>query len=294
MKHRLRKTLFAVVAAAATAASVLAVAPTATATARTTDDPNPIIAPVEGGLGPAIFLTPHQDDETLTMGAAIREHVLAGRDTWVLLLTDGASSGVCQKAPYNGDLAACTAERDREYRNAVHKMGAHAVVLADRKRDGANLASNTNPLTRSYVEAVIQRWAATYPNASFKTMSEFDTIHIDHRILGQGLWDAYNDGITSDARWYIRQEDENTFKGSCTSRHNLNTALELYEPIGWDSVPRAFAYAWDSKNQSRDYAAYSKVYTPAQRNVRASGGICYTGTYKNTSADDKAQRAETP
>ena len=211
------------------------------------------------------------------MGAAIREHVLAGRDTWVLLLTDGGASGVCNTSPYNGDRAACVAERDKEYRNAVHKMGAHAVVLADRMPDGT--------LTGAYVAEVIKRWAATYPNASFKTMSEYDSIHPDHRAAGRGLYAAYLWGYTDDARWYVRREDQKAHAGTCTSRHNLDTALAYYYPVdgdpysgfGYKSVPTEFKWA---NNGDGIYgpAAYSKAFAPSQRGANTSG---FTACYPN-------------
>jgi LmbE family N-acetylglucosaminyl deacetylase len=212
---------------------------------------------------PAIFLTPHQDDETLFMGAAIREHVLAGRDVWVLLLTDGGASYVCD-GDHGWTNEDCIAERDREYRAAVNKMGAHAVILADRMKDGT--------LDPVYVESVIARWAAAYPGASFKTLGEDDSIHADHRAAGEGLRMAYDDGVTNDARWYLRYDDQPTYAGTCTARHNLNTALDLYRPIGWISAGWEFNRAY---NTTTNRAAYSKVYGPTQRGLPGNGQHCY-------------------
>ncbi|WP_196279342.1 PIG-L deacetylase family protein [Catellatospora vulcania] len=42
---------------------------------------------------PALFVAAHPDDETLAMSTAIAEHVAAGQDVHVLLLTDGEGSG---------------------------------------------------------------------------------------------------------------------------------------------------------------------------------------------------------
>lgn len=42
---------------------------------------------------PVIFCVPHPDDETLGAGVSIAEHVAAGRDVRVLLMTRGTSSG---------------------------------------------------------------------------------------------------------------------------------------------------------------------------------------------------------
>lgn len=225
---------------------------------------------------PAIFLTPHQDDETLTMGAAIREHVLEGRRVVVVLLTDGGESGVCRDKyeHYTEDdgtvvntpegRAACVAERDREFVAAVTKMGAEPLIPDDRMKDGT--------LTGAYTAEVILRLVEQYPDASFKTMSEYDSIHSDHRAAGRGLYAAYLWGYTNDARWYLRYDDQGTYAGWCTNRHNLNTALDLYRPIGWESVPLEFLRVWNSPDNP---AAYSKQYTPAQRKVAGNGSTCY-------------------
>jgi LmbE family N-acetylglucosaminyl deacetylase len=50
---------------------------------------------------PALFIAAHPDDETLAMGVAIAEHVAAGIDTHVLILTDGRTSGA--RAALNGE-----------------------------------------------------------------------------------------------------------------------------------------------------------------------------------------------
>src|SRR5688572_2974061 len=41
---------------------------------------------------PAIFYTPHQDDEAIAMAGAIAEHKSAGRPVYLVLLTDGHPS----------------------------------------------------------------------------------------------------------------------------------------------------------------------------------------------------------
>ena len=257
----MKKILFAIFTSIALMLSMVACAPESQA------DP----------LGPAIFLSPHQDDESLTMGAAIREHVLAGRTVFVVLLTDGSASGVCNEPPYNGDKQLCTIERDKEFSNAVHKMGATPMIQPDRMEDGT--------LTGAYTAEVIQRLAAIYPNASFKTMSEYDSLHADHRAAGRGLYAAYLWGYTDDARWYVRREDQKVHAGTCTGRHNLDTALAYYYPIpgdslsgfGYRSVPTEFKWA-NHGDGIYGPAAYSKAFAPSQRG--ANGGS-YAACYPN-------------
>lgn len=231
-------------------------------------------------LGDVFFLSPHQDDESLTMGAAIREHVIAGRTVYVILLTDGGASGVCKTmfGTTEQDRADCVAERDREFWGAVSKMGAIPIIPSDRMADGT--------LTAAYTTEIIRKWAAGHPYASFKTMSEYDSLHPDHRAAGRGLYSAYTLGYTNDARWYVRREDQGVHAGACTKRHDLDTALDYYYPrpgdpqsgIGYKSVGTEFRWAY---NDDGFYgpAAYSKAFTPSQR--KPNGGSytkCYPGS----------------
>jgi LmbE family N-acetylglucosaminyl deacetylase len=43
---------------------------------------------------PALFVSPHPDDETIGMAVPIAEHLAAGQDVWILELTDGEATGV--------------------------------------------------------------------------------------------------------------------------------------------------------------------------------------------------------
>lgn len=254
------------------------------------------VAPVSQADGPppVVFLSPHQDDESLTMGAAIREHVLAGRTVYVVLLTDGSSSGVCGQSPFNGDRAACTAERDKEFTGAVTKMGAVPVIptVVAPGNSTARAGDTDGTLTGTFTANVIRYYAGIYgTDASFKTMSEYDSMQPDHRAAGRGLYAAYLWGYigtgpnTGDARWYVRREDQKVHPGTCTARHNLDTALAYYYPvegdpasgIGWRSVAGEFQWA-NNGDGINGPAAYSKSFTPAQR---VANGGSYSACYPN-------------
>lgn len=109
-------------------------------------------------LPPALFVAAHPDDETLAMGVAIAEHVTAGRDTHVLLLTDGGTTSA--RAAINGttvspwwgvthDPAAegytalseadCAAARIREAGNAIRALASPGTATVHRAllQDGA-------------------------------------------------------------------------------------------------------------------------------------------------------------
>lgn len=191
---------------------------------------------------PVVFFTPHQDDEVLSMGAAIRQHVLAGRQVWVVLLTDGGASAACP-VKY-ATRAECVAERDKEFTAGVYNMGATPTIRSDRMPDGL--------LSADYVKRVVEEYynyGTGYKNASFKTMSESDD-HPDHAAAGQGLRAAVG---PTDKRFYIKESQWSTHAGSFTPQYNLNTTLDLY-PFGKVSVPGAFASA------RYPQGCYSKVY----------------------------------
>lgn len=191
---------------------------------------------------PVFFFTPHQDDEALFMGAAIKQHVDAGRKVWVVLLTDGGSSGMCEIL-YPGDRAACVAARDAEFIAGVKSLGAIPIIRADRVRDGA--------LTVAYAKSVINNYYTNvnYRLASYKTMSETDD-HPDHANLGKGL----RQSNATDKRWYIKTSQWSTHAGVFTPSYDLTATLALY-PFGHLSVPSMFATA------ATPYGARSKAYS---------------------------------
>lgn len=206
-----------------------------------------VATPAQAFTGtPAVFFVPHQDDEVLSMGSAIREHVLAGRQVWVVLLTDGSSSVQC--AQQYATRAECTAERDKEFNAGVTSMGANPTIRGDRMVDGT--------LTAAYVQSVVEEYynycpagVCQYKSASFKGTSEFDA-NVDHKAVGAGLRAAV---ANSDKRFYISPAEWAGHTGAMTAQFNLNATLNLY-PFGKLSVPAQF------NQQTYPNGCYSKYY----------------------------------
>lgn len=203
-----------------------------------------LAAPAQAALGPVIWLIPHQDDDVLSMGADMKNHVEAGRQNIAVLLTDGSESGVCYQRfgtggsvgdqRDNGGLsaagrAACTEIRDAEFTRAMNRLGVDPVIRSDRKQDSCSgTLSNKitschsgNTLTEAYVLDVIQEYANQYPNASFKGYTPREARycgtchpggdhfgdgpgHPDHDVIGDALIEAYDQGITDDVRFYVK------------------------------------------------------------------------------------------
>lgn len=134
--------------------------------------------------GPAIFFVPHQDDETLTMGADIAAHSRAGREIIVVQVTDGAESGVraemCAQQGICLTIPQFVAARNAEQVAAVQHLAPTARI------EYANLPDSE--LTVATASALIAKYVTQYPTASFKTMSWLDN-HADHRALAYALRD---------------------------------------------------------------------------------------------------------
>jgi LmbE family N-acetylglucosaminyl deacetylase len=180
-------------------------------------------------VGPAIFFTPHQDDEVLSMGAAIKEHVQAGREVIVVLCTDGAASAVGSRYP---SVEEFVAERDREFTTAVHRMGATPVIAENRGRDSM--------LTVVEAEAIIRPYALQYPTGSLKTMTYYDD-HPDHAACGQALKNLK----FADSRYYIKREQWGSINGNYTGGYNLRQELLDYAPVAWLSVRHDCEALWN-------------------------------------------------
>lgn len=226
MKTRLRRLIVILATTIMAFTGTLALAPPAQAVHLTRD---------------VFFFVPHQDDEVLQYGAAIAEHVAAGRTVWVILLTDGGSSVQCA-IQYPGNRPACVAARDKEFINGVTAMGGHPVIRTDRAIDGQ--------LQQAYARTVILQYYPNYPNSSFKAPSEFDG-SLDHNRIGKALRST---GI-SDARYYIKHSEWGGHSGVLTAQYNQDAVLNLY-PFGKSSVPLDFSAAKfaNGGNKSKAYA----------------------------------------
>lgn len=183
-------------------------------------------------LGPAIWFSPHQDDEVNSMGVHIKYHVAAGRRCIVVLMTDGGASGVCPRYPSREEFVA---ERDREFTTAVTRMGAEPVIRQDRMPDGT--------LTEEYALSVMQEYYAQYPNGSFKTMTDQDN-HPDHAALGRAL----RQSDIEDARYYVKREQWREISGHYIVPDNpddLRDELLDYAPVAWLSVRKNCEACWN-------------------------------------------------
>ena len=208
------------VSAALTAFAVLALASPAAASGTSDADPaaraaviaafaaNPVRPAADASRTVSVFLTPHQDDETLSMGTPLEQAVATGRDVWLVEYTDGSRDAVCggtdgtctSDDDWNGRTVASFVDaRDREQEAAALALGVAADhVSRDPFRDGRARMPDQGA-TAAGTALVLARWHAAYPDAQFWAMSWVDT-HPDHAAMGEALRAAVAAGLLRPAQ----------------------------------------------------------------------------------------------
>ncbi len=203
-----------------------------------------------------VYVTPHQDDETLSMGSSVRAHLEAGHTVHVLLLTTGENSGA--RAATGLDLAAFAAARDDELTRAARRLGVRYsnVHLAHATEDGE--------LTVAAAEAALLVFLIDHPDAWVKTYSHLPAPgrHADHVNTGQAAVNLLVNGTIINLRLYVEPWLLAAFKtantGTSVSAEHASSvaavrnALNEYKAkdgvggkygIGYLSVPAAFDQA---------------------------------------------------
>lgn len=149
-------------------------------------------------MATVVYATPHQDDETLSMGASIRRHIEAGHQVHVLLLTDGVNSAA--RAQTGLTRVAFGRARDDEYRRACRALGVaweHIHISRHSTEDGL--------LTGVAVEDSLRWFLDRHPGAWVKTYSHLTASgrHGDHVAAGQGAMALLSQGVIDNLRLYI-------------------------------------------------------------------------------------------
>lgn len=156
-----------------------------------------------------VAVSPHQDDEVLSMGAAILEAVAGGKVVAVLLVSRGEASIVrtrqswlrTRQLPRQLGFVPSphhfSALRDREFDGAVRAMGATPIIppYEDRLPDGRATPDAVAGLFRAQVA----------PGTAALTISAHDN-HPDHRACGLAMQRLLADGYVSQAAYFISPE----------------------------------------------------------------------------------------
>lgn len=237
---------------------------------------------------PAIFYTPHQDDEAIGMAGAIREHKQAGRPVYLVLLTNGISRTLLDIlngtiwCPWHGTyhkykltMEQMMWARKSELIASAKKLDVDKLFIVD---DGQGIddmmAYRDYDGFISRIVETVKHFESIYPGASHKLVSgaldtlEDGTTNPTH----QACWDAgfLLQDVTSDLAFYRVYV---YFKGveDRTAMHRLSltpawqaakrAALSEYKKfnpsagryaIGYHSVPRLLDSAYSATTEYYD------------------------------------------
>ncbi len=159
-----------------------------------------------GGRPVVVVLSPHPDDETLSLGVWAANAAARGDRVVVVGLTDGRSTGAITplarrlgRAVTRDEIGAA---RERELRAAVERLGVARDDLYLPHLDGDATVGGSR-LTVSEAYAVIEAFARQFPAATFATMSYAAEHHPDHLDLGRALWLAQRARVVRRAEFAI-------------------------------------------------------------------------------------------
>jgi len=192
-------------------------------------------------MATVVFFTPHQDDETLAFGPAVRDHLNAVdasghplHDVHIVLMTTGQNSGVFGELTPPLSVADFVAARDDEMLRATRQVGvrtANVHISPLRVEDGA--------LTVEVATSIIQEFYEQFPGAWCKCYSPLDIPgkHPDHLACGQAAAAlAAPGGPISNQRFYVEPWLAGPFR---TAHPSVTLALETVADT--TAVERGFA-----------------------------------------------------
>ncbi|KAB1150049.1 PIG-L family deacetylase [Streptomyces luteolifulvus] len=170
---------------------------------------------------PAIFYSPHQDDEAIGMAGSILEHKAAGRPVYLVLVSRGENDGLARRM----NVGACELLRERcAAPNHWHDLnwptdGASMIVpartaefMASAKAIGVDKVINFDlpdsahdPSTYGkFVDAVtakVKSLARKYPGASHKFAAGWLDVTPTHKACSDAAYRLMNDGTIRDVRF---------------------------------------------------------------------------------------------
>lgn len=155
----------------------------------------------------AVFVAPHQDDETLAMGAAIQNHVAAGFAVHVLLLSNGVNSGA--RARVGLTRAEFTGARDDELHRASTALG-----IPTSRVHISRHSTEDGRVTVQAAEDSINWFLDQHPGAWVKAYSPHAAAgrHTDHVNSGVACANLNRQGRVTNLRFYVEPWLVDTFR----------------------------------------------------------------------------------
>ncbi len=151
--------------------------------ARPMAQPSGVVWPPTPTRKIAVFFSPHPDDETLSMGAGVRQAVALHQQVWLVLATDGGSSHarqrLCQMRRVCLTEAQISASRRAEFISASLALGVERNHLA--------FAGIPPSLTYAKASRLVGAWVKRFGDtATYSTMSPYDH-QLEHVALSLAL-----------------------------------------------------------------------------------------------------------
>jgi LmbE family N-acetylglucosaminyl deacetylase len=220
--------------------------------------PAELPAPSTGSQRIDIVLSPHPDDETLSLGVWVANAVAQGDRVIVVCLTDGRSTGAITQVsqrlrrPVSRDEIA--AARIRELRAATAQLGIGAGDVYLAGLDAEQGPGGTR-VTEPEALAVIETFAGRFPAATFATMSWAAEQHPDHLGAGYALQEAAARGLVQHAvfavsrLWWALPSPAASvvLPLNATVRRRVELAGRAYDV--WDPADQRLAIGWTSVHQ---------------------------------------------
>lgn len=229
-----------------------------------------------------IYYSPHQDDETIGMGASIAEDARSGNKVCVVLLTNGASMAMLKhfhKTLRFATMADLCTFRNNEFLAACQTLGANRVYIANSGL-GFEESVPASVLTDEF-EATMKYMNEIFPDASHRTVSgnsdSYNTNcnkHPSHQAAENAIQDLVKDGTLKDVRlyrvyryyWNYGTCDKNpdvVKRVNPIDKQRRQQAIEQYKYVSrdedryglgyWHSVKALFDNSWDSDVEYIDY-----------------------------------------
>ena len=139
-----------------------------------------------------LVLSPHQDDELLTLGISAVRAMQKGYDTYIALITDGRASNV--KKRLGMDTEEFVAARDEEFRASCLAIGYQESNILVREGDQRVSDGQLTPQTAAeQIRYFIASLPEGYDKLVLATISPHGskTQHKDHRALGEAALSLY-------------------------------------------------------------------------------------------------------
>lgn len=224
--------------------------------------------------GPAVWLIPHQDDEVLTHGSAIKIHVEAGRQVRLVLFGQGETSVRTGQMPellgYTPSLEEMSAVRDREFTLTAERfeVGAENAITWPMSE---RLPEKSVHWSVEGCENMIRRVLSIWPDADLKANSPFDS-NPDHSNIGKALNNMWHNGeIPFEPRFYLSPWDrgvvphpelrEEKYTGYMRKKrmqywYRYSDIATGYWGVGYRSVPGLF------DSHAQDHTSYMHRVVP--------------------------------